>query len=68
MQKNVKLGAALTAVGAGSALAAADAAEHGAATIAVVAGVLTGACTALGVTSLIIGWATRRPAGEAVEV
>lgn len=64
MQKSTKLGTTLLAVGVGSALAAAGAAEHSTETVAVAAGILTGACTALGVTSLIVGWAMRRPAGE----
>lgn len=66
MQKSTKLGFALTAIGAGSATATAEAAEHGATALTVAGGILTGACTALGVTSLILGWAGRRPEAEEV--
>jgi hypothetical protein len=68
MQKNTKLGAALLAAGAGAALVAAEASEHGAMTVAVATGILTGAFTALGTTTLVVAWATRPPAagdGEA---
>lgn len=68
MQKNTKLGVALTAIGAGTALVAAEASEHGAMAVAVAGGILTGAFTALGTTTLVVAWATRRPAagdGEA---
>lgn len=68
MQKTTKLGTGLLAVGTGTAVAAVDAADNGAAALAVAAGLLSGACTALGATVLIVGWATRRPAKEADKV
>lgn len=68
MRKSTRIGTALLAVGTGAALATTDAAEHGSTALAVVGAVLTGSCTALGTTVLIVGWATSRPAGEAEEV
>lgn len=68
MQKTTKLGAGLLAAGTGTAVAAVDAADNGAATLAVAAGLLSGACAALGATALIVGWATRRPVKEDSEV
>lgn len=68
MRKTTKLGAVLMTTGAAAAVAAVDAAGHGAKTLTVSAGLLSGACTALGVTSVITGWATRRPEPEDVEV
>ena len=68
MRKITKMGASLLAVGAGMAVATSDAAEHGSAGLTATAGILTGACTALGVTTLVIGWATRRPDEQSEEV
>jgi hypothetical protein len=59
MRKSLKLSAGLLTVGAGSAVAAVDAADHGAKTLAVAAALLAGACTALSVTSAFTGWAVR---------
>lgn len=70
MRNSLKLAAGLTAVGAASAVAAVDAVDHGAKTLAVSAALLAGASTALGVASACIGWATaHRPAvAEDMEV
>lgn len=68
MRKTTKLGAGLIVAGTGTAVAAVDAADHGAASLAVVSGLLSGACTALGATALIIGWTSHRPAREDSEV
>lgn len=64
MRKSIKLGTALIAAGVGTAVAATSVAEHGAPELTLTAGLLSGACTALGVTSVLIGWADRRPAGD----
>lgn len=61
MRKSIKLGAVLLAVGAGSAVATVSAAEHGHAALTATTALTAGSCTALGVTSVIVGWATRRP-------
>lgn len=65
MQKNTSMGVALLTVGAGSALTAASIKGEGPEALAVAAGLLAGACTALGVTSVLIGWTGRRPAEDA---
>lgn len=64
MQKDIARGVTLVTAGVGSAVAAVSAGDHGARTLAVAAGLLSGACTALGVTSVLIGWTGRRPAGD----
>jgi hypothetical protein len=64
MNKSLKLAAGLLTVGVGSAVAAGDAAEHGAKTLATAGAMLAGACTALGVTSAFVGWSGRRPVRE----
>lgn len=64
MRKNTLMGAALVATGVSSAVAAVNAGDHGARTPAVAASLLSGACTALGVTSVLVGWADRRPAED----
>lgn len=68
MQRTTKLGTGLLAIGTGTALAATEAADHGAVSLAIAAGLLSGACTGLGAAALILGWVARRPAGEADEV
>ena len=69
MQKSTNLGAALIAAGAGNAMSAASAAGHGNTPFAVAFGIASAACTALGVTLLIVGWATRpRERGETEKV
>lgn len=65
MRKNIPMGAALLAVGVGSALAAVGSEGEVPQGLAVAAGLLSGACTALGVTSVIVGWTGRRPAEDA---
>lgn len=64
MRKSIKLGAALMAAGVGTAVAAASVAEHGVPELTVAAGLLSGACTSLGVTSVLVGWADHRPAQD----
>lgn len=64
MQKNIKTGVTLLAVGVGSALAVVSTEGKGPETFTVTASLLSGACTALGVTSVLVGWAGRRPAEE----
>lgn len=64
MQKTTKLGTLLTAVGAAGAVGTVYVAEHGPAPLAVLAGLLSGAYLALGVTALVIGWAMRSPSGK----
>lgn len=64
MQKNISRGVALLAAGVGSALAAVEAADHGARNLTVSAALLAGASTALGVTSVLVGLAGRRPSED----
>lgn len=64
MRKNIPMGLALTAVGVGSALTAVSVNGEVPEALTVAAGLLSGACTALGVTSLLVGWAGRRPAED----
>lgn len=61
MQRNISMGVALMTVGIGSALTVAGAEGDGPQALTVTASLLSGACTALGVTSVIVGWAGRRP-------
>ncbi len=62
MQKDIPRGLALLAVGVGSALAVVSTGGKGPEAFTVAGSLLSGACTALGVTSVLIGWAGRRPA------
>lgn len=65
MQKSTKLGVSLLAVGVGSALTIVGARGEGPEALTVAGSLLSGACTALGVTSVLVGWADSRPAEEA---
>lgn len=60
MHKSIKLGAVLLTVGTGSAVVTVAAAGHSVPQLVAASGLLSGACTALGVTSVIVGWASRR--------
>lgn len=70
MRNSLKMAAGLLAVGAGTAVASVDAAEHGAKALTVSAALLSGACTALGVTTFFAGWvaAGHRAESEDAEV
>lgn len=64
MQKNIARGVALLTVGAGSALTMVSTEGQAPQAFTMAAGMLSGACTALGVTSVLIGWTGRRTAEE----
>lgn len=65
MGKSLKMAAGLLTVGAGSAVTAVDAMDHGAKALAVSAALLAGASTALGVASAFVGWAAQQPVARA---
>lgn len=64
MQRDISRGVTLLAIGIGSALTAVSTEGAGPRGLTVAAGLLSGACTALGVTSVLVGWTGRRPAED----